>query len=96
MPLTIPFSYTLFQKWIDTHPAFSHQLPLGVSSSLSSGDSPSSILPTSNLIENGILKELTAAGEGVGHIKSESIRYGLNMSIEGVIEVYKSIVEGNV
>ena len=52
--------------------------------------------PTSYLIGNGILKELTAAGEGVGHIKSESIRYGLNKSIEGVIEVYKSIVEGNV
>jgi hypothetical protein len=38
---------------------------------------------------------VTASGDDVGYIRSESIRYGLEIAIEGFIEVYDSVVEGN-
>ena len=54
------------------------------------------VSPTSNLFGNEILRELTVSGEDVGHIRSESIRYGLEVSIEELIQVYDSVVDGNV
>jgi hypothetical protein len=38
---------------------------------------------------------VTASGDDVGYIRSESIRYGSETAIEGFIEVYDSVVEGN-
>ena len=38
---------------------------------------------------------MTASGDNVGYIRSESIRYGLETAIEGFIEVYDSVMEGN-
>jgi hypothetical protein len=42
-----------------------------------------------------ILRALAAAGEDVWYLRSESIGHGLEMVIEGFIEVYDSGVEGN-
>ena len=38
---------------------------------------------------------MTASGDDVGYISSESTGYGLETAIEGFIEVYDSVVEGN-
>jgi hypothetical protein len=41
------------------------------------------------------LRASTAAGKEVAYIRPEYIGHGLEMVIEGLIEVYDSVVEGN-